>query len=73
MVVPMIALVWLFAQKPWIVPIPGTTKLHRLYENLGAQSIELSPEEFREMNTASAKIKVHGDRYPPDSAKLINR
>lgn len=68
-----IALAWLLAQKPWIVPIPGTTKLHRLYENLGAASLKLAPEEIRELNTSSAEIKVQGDRYSPDSAKLINR
>lgn len=68
-----IALAWLLAQKPWIVPIPGTTKLHRLYENLEAASVELSSEELHEINTASLKIKVHGDRYSGGSAKLINR
>jgi aryl-alcohol dehydrogenase-like predicted oxidoreductase len=68
-----IALAWLLAQKPWIVPIPGTTKLHRLNENLGSVSIELSSEELQEINTASSGIKVHGDRYSGGSAKLINR
>jgi aryl-alcohol dehydrogenase-like predicted oxidoreductase len=68
-----IAIAWLLAQKPWIVPIPGTTKLHRLYENLGAASVELSSDELQEINTASSKIKVHGDRYSRGSAKLINR
>ncbi|NSW94513.1 MAG: aldo/keto reductase, partial [Bacteroidales bacterium] len=68
-----IALAWLLAQKPWIVPIPGTTKLHRLYENIGAASFELSSEELMEINTASEKLKVHGDRYSPETAKLINR
>jgi aryl-alcohol dehydrogenase-like predicted oxidoreductase len=68
-----IALAWLLAQKPWIVPIPGTTKLHRLTENLGAASVKLSSEELQEINTASSKIKVKGDRYSGGSAKLINR
>ena len=68
-----IALAWLLAQKPWIVPIPGTTKLHRLEENLGAITVELSPAELQEINTASSKITVQGDRYSGGSAKLINR
>ena len=68
-----IALAWLLAQKPWIVPIPGTTKLHRLKENLGALAIELTSEELQEISTASSKIKVQGDRYSAGSAKLINR
>jgi aryl-alcohol dehydrogenase-like predicted oxidoreductase len=68
-----IALAWLLAQKPWIVPIPGTTKLHRLIENLGATSVELTTEELQEINTSSSKIKVQGDRYSGGSAKLINR
>jgi aryl-alcohol dehydrogenase-like predicted oxidoreductase len=68
-----IALAWLLAQKPWIVPIPGTTKLHRLNENLAAAAVELSTVELQEINTASSKIKVQGDRYSVGSAKLINR
>ena len=68
-----VAIAWLLAQKPWIVPIPGTTKLHRLNENLGALSVELSSEELQEMNTVSVRIKVQGDRYSAGSAKLINR
>jgi aryl-alcohol dehydrogenase-like predicted oxidoreductase len=68
-----IALAWLLAQKPWIVPIPGTTKLHRLNENLGAINVDLTPDELQEINTASAAIKVQGDRYSGGSAKLINR
>ena len=68
-----IALAWLLARKPWIVPIPGTTKLHRLTENLGAVSVELTSVELQELNTASAELKVHGDRYSGGSAKLINR
>ena len=68
-----IALAWLLAQKPWIVPIPGTTKLHRLTENLGATAVELTPGELQEINTGSSKITVKGDRYSGGSAKLINR
>lgn len=68
-----IALAWLLSQKPWIVPIPGTTKLHRLKENLGAVAVELSSEELKEIDIASSKIIVHGDRYSGGSAKLINR
>ena len=59
-----IALAWLLAQKPWIVPIPGTTKLNRLDENLGAVAITLSAEDLREIDVAAATIKVQGDRYP---------
>ena len=59
-----IALAWVLAQKPWIVPIPGTTKLHRLTENIGAASIQLTSEELKEMEAASAEIKVLGERYP---------
>ena len=59
-----IALAWLLAQKPWIVPIPGTTKLHRLTENNGAAAIELSPDDLREINDAASKIKIEGARYP---------
>lgn len=68
-----IALAWILAQKPWFVPIPGTTKLHRLNENLGAAAVELTPAELLEINTASSKIAVHGDRYSGGSAKMINR
>ena len=59
-----IALAWVLAQKPWIVPIPGTTKLHRLTENIGAVAIELTSKELQEMEAASAQIKVLGNRYP---------
>ncbi len=59
-----IALAWLLAQKPWIVPIPGTTKLGRLEENIGAVAIELTSDDLREIESASAKIKVEGERYP---------
>jgi aryl-alcohol dehydrogenase-like predicted oxidoreductase len=68
-----IAIAWILAQKPWFVPIPGTTKLHRLNENLGAAAVELTPDELQEMNTASSKIAVQGDRYSGGSAKMINR
>ena len=65
-----IALAWLLALKPWIVPIPGTTKLHRLDENLGAASIELSPADLREIEEAASKIKVEGERYPEHLEKM---
>jgi aryl-alcohol dehydrogenase-like predicted oxidoreductase len=68
-----IALAWLLAQKPWIVPIPGTTKLHRLEENLGAIAVELTLGELQEINTASSKLTVQGERYLEGSAKMINR
>ncbi|MDP3915581.1 MAG: aldo/keto reductase [Bacteroidota bacterium] len=68
-----IALAWVLAQKPWFVPIPGTTKLHRLHENLGAAAIEFTADELQEIETASSKIVVHGDRYSEGSAKMINR
>lgn len=59
-----IALAWLLAQKPWIVPIPGTTKLHRLEENIGAEAVELSPNDLQEIETAASEIEVQGARYP---------
>lgn len=68
-----IALAWLLAQKSWIVPIPGTTKLHRLDENMGATEIELTPDDLLEIRTAATKIEVQGDRYSEGSAKMINR
>lgn len=68
-----IALAWLLAQKPWIVPIPGTTKLHRLNENIGAVAIELTPDDLREIETAAAKIKVEGARYPEHLERLTGR
>jgi aryl-alcohol dehydrogenase-like predicted oxidoreductase len=64
-----IALAWLLAQKPWIVPIPGTTKLNRLEENLGAASVELSPDDLRAIDEAAAKIPVEGARYPEELEK----
>ena len=68
-----IALAWLLAQKPWIVPIPGTTKLHRLDENIGAVSIELTPDDLRETETASSEIKVQGARYPEKLEAMTGR
>jgi aryl-alcohol dehydrogenase-like predicted oxidoreductase len=68
-----IALAWLLAQKPWIVPIPGTTKLHRLEENIAAVNVELSPDDVRELSTASSKIAPHGARYPEELQKLVGR
>ena len=68
-----IALAWLLAQKPWIVPIPGTTKLHRLKENLGAASVELTPDDLREIDSASSKIEVEGARYPERLEQMTGR
>ncbi len=68
-----IALAWLLAQKPWIVPIPGTTKLHRLEENIGAVAVELSPGDLAEIETVAAKIRVQGDRYPEKLEQLTGR
>jgi aryl-alcohol dehydrogenase-like predicted oxidoreductase len=65
-----IALAWLLAQKPWIVPIPGTTKLHRLEENIGAVSVELTPGDLRDIDTAASKITVQGARYPERLEKM---
>ncbi len=68
-----IALAWILAQKPWMVPIPGTTKLHRLEENLGAANIELSPDDLRELESAASKIAVVGARYPEELQKMVGR
>jgi aryl-alcohol dehydrogenase-like predicted oxidoreductase len=68
-----IALAWLLAQKPWIVPIPGTTKPHRLEENLGAVAVQLTPEDLREIDRASSEISVQGARYPEHLQKLVGR
>jgi aryl-alcohol dehydrogenase-like predicted oxidoreductase len=68
-----VALAWLLAQKPWIIPIPGTTKLHRLEENLGAVNLQLSVEELQQMDEASAKIKISGERYSETAQKWIDR
>jgi aryl-alcohol dehydrogenase-like predicted oxidoreductase len=68
-----VALAWLLAQKPWIVPIPGTTKLHRLEENVGAAAVELTPDDLREIESASARIPVQGARYPEQHERLTGR
>ena len=68
-----VALAWLLAQKPWIVPIPGTTKLHRLQENMGSVSIEFTADELLEIDNASSEIKVEGARYPEQLQKLVGR
>jgi len=68
-----IALAWVLAQKPWIVPIPGTTKLHRLDENIGALAVELTPDDLREIDTAAAKITIQGERYPEKLMKTVGR
>ena len=65
-----IALAWLLAQKPWIAPIPGTTKLNRLDENIGALSVQLTPDDLRDIDAAASKIKVEGDRYPERLEKM---
>ncbi|MGA9352079.1 MAG: aldo/keto reductase [Terriglobales bacterium] len=68
-----VALAWLLAQKPWIVPIPGTTKLHRLEENIGADDVALTPDDLREIENASSAIKPQGARYPEEFQKMIDR
>ena len=68
-----VALAWVLAQKPWIVPIPGTTKLHRLRDNIGATSLQLTPEDLRELESAAAKVSVQGARYPEHLQKLVGR
>jgi aryl-alcohol dehydrogenase-like predicted oxidoreductase len=68
-----IALAWILAQKPWIVPIPGTTKLHRLEENIGAMNVELTPDEFSKLTEAAEQIKVEGARYPEHLQKMVGR
>ena len=68
-----IALAWILAQKPWMVPIPGTTKLHRLEENIGAANVQLTPDDLRQIDNASSKIPVQGARYPENLQKLVNR
>jgi aryl-alcohol dehydrogenase-like predicted oxidoreductase len=68
-----IALAWLLAQKPWIVPIPGTTKLNRLDENIGAVSVELTPDDLREIEAAASKIQVQGARYPEKLEQMTGR
>jgi aryl-alcohol dehydrogenase-like predicted oxidoreductase len=68
-----IALAWLLAQKPWIVPIPGTTKLERVEENIGATALELTPDELRELDNATSRITVQGDRYPEELERMTYR
>jgi aryl-alcohol dehydrogenase-like predicted oxidoreductase len=68
-----IALAWLLARKPWIVPIPGTTKLQRLEENIGAADVELSPNDLRELEAATSKITVQGARYPEEMQRMVGR
>jgi len=68
-----IALAWILAQKPWMVPIPGTTKLHRLEENIGAAAVQLTPDDLRKIDSASSNIPVQGARYPENLQKLVNR
>src|SRR5436189_5607080 len=68
-----IALAWLVARKPWIVPIPGTTKLHRLDENIGAVSVELTPDDLRDIENAASKITLQGARYPEQMERMTGR
>jgi aryl-alcohol dehydrogenase-like predicted oxidoreductase len=68
-----IALAWILAQKPWMVPIPGTTKLHRLEENIGAANVQLTADDLRQIDSASSEIPVQGARYPENLQKLVNR
>jgi aryl-alcohol dehydrogenase-like predicted oxidoreductase len=68
-----LALAWLLAQKPWIVPIPGTTKLSRLEENLGAVAVELTPAELRDIDSAASKIPLEGARYPESLSRMVGR
>ena len=68
-----IALAWLLAQKPWIVPIPGTTKLHRLEENIAAADVELTHDDLQEIETAAAQITVQGARYTEAQQRMIDR
>ena len=67
------ALAWLLAQTPWIVPIPGTTKLHRLEENIGAADVHLTADELRRIDDAAQQIPVHGARYSPQMQALVGR
>jgi len=68
-----IAIAWILAQKPWMVPIPGTTKLHRLEENIGGVSVELTPEDLRTIENAASRIEVQGARYPESAQRMIDR
>jgi len=67
------AIAWILAQKSWMVPIPGTTKIHRLEENLGAVNVELTPEDLFEIDSAASKVQVQGERYPESAQRMINR
>ena len=67
------ALAWILAHKPWIVPIPGTTKLHRVKENLGAANVELTVDDLRRLDDATSKISIQGARYPENLQKLVGR
>ncbi len=68
-----IALAWLLAQRPWIVPIPGTTKLHRLEENIGAANVQLTRDDLGEIERELSQVKVEGERYPPQMAEMVGR
>jgi aryl-alcohol dehydrogenase-like predicted oxidoreductase len=68
-----VALAWLLAQKPWIVPIPGTTKLHRLEENLGGASLKLTTEDLQKIEEAASKITIEGERYPQRMQQLVGK
>ena len=68
-----VALAWLLAQKPWIVPIPGTTKLNRLEENLGAADVALTAQDLSVIESAAARLKIQGARYPETDQKLVGR
>jgi aryl-alcohol dehydrogenase-like predicted oxidoreductase len=68
-----IALAWILAQKPWIVPIPGTTKLERFYENIGSVSVELTPADLQQIEVAASKIVIRGNRYQAAAQRMINR
>ena len=68
-----VALAWLLAQKPWIVPIPGTTKIHRLEENLGGANVQLNADDLRKLDEATSQLAIQGERYPAELQKLVNR
>jgi aryl-alcohol dehydrogenase-like predicted oxidoreductase len=68
-----IALAWVLAQKPWIVPIPGTTKRHRLEENVAAASVELMPDDLRDIESAASQVAIQGERYPESNQRLVDR
>jgi aryl-alcohol dehydrogenase-like predicted oxidoreductase len=68
-----VALAWILAQKPWMVPIPGTTKLHRLEENVGAANVQLTPDDLRKIDNAASSVPVQGARYPEQAQRMINR